>query len=137
MAQEALWVHLPATTLQRLRERAAQSHRTVEDEVREIVTAAVDDDALPADLETELEALQAADDAALWQVAQTSRLSRETSDEIEQLHFKQQREGLTPEEKTHLAALMRQYERAMLLRAQAMALLKGRGHDIAGLLQPL
>jgi plasmid stability protein len=136
MANEMLWVQLPTATLQRLRERAEQSHRTVEEEVRDIVTAAVADDAIPADLEADLEALKTADDAALWQVAQTSRLSPAISEEIEELHFKQQREGLTAEERSHLADLMRQYERAMLLRAQAMALLKGRGHNIAGLLQP-
>lgn len=136
MANEMLWVQLPPATLQRLRERAEQSHRTVEEEVRDIVTAAVADDAIPADLEADLDRLKTADDATLWQVAQTSRLPQAMSDEIEELHFKQQREGLTVEERSHLAALMREYERAMLLRAQAMALLKGRGNSIDGLLQP-
>ena len=43
-------------------------------------------------------------------------------------------EGLTETEAEETASLVRQYERAMLVRAQAVALLKQRGHDISGLL---
>jgi hypothetical protein len=42
--------------------------------------------------------------------------------------------GLTEQQEREAAALIRQYERAMLIRAQAAALLKQRGHDVAGLL---
>jgi hypothetical protein len=54
--------------------------------------------------------------------------------ELEALHLKRQREGLTDVETQTLARLVRQYERAMLVRAQAAALLKQRGYDVAELI---
>jgi hypothetical protein len=54
--------------------------------------------------------------------------------ELEALHLKRQREGLTESETETLARLVRQYERAMLVRAQAAALLKQRGYDVAELI---
>ncbi len=131
-------VYLPDDVYQRLKMRAEQSQQTVEAKVRDIVTAAIADDSIPADLEADVEALKKADDATLWHVAETSRLSQEESDEIEQLHFKQQRgKALTAEERLRLAAGMLHYERAMLMRAEAAALLKERGHNIDKLLRPL
>ena len=65
----------------------------------------------------------------------SSRLPSEVSRELETLHHKQQRKGLTDAEAQTLAALIRQYERLMLVRAQAAVLLKQRGHDVAGLIK--
>jgi hypothetical protein len=53
---------------------------------------------------------------------------------MEQLHLKRQRQGLTGSEAEALAGLVRHYERAMLVRAQAAALLKERSYDVAELL---
>ena len=55
---------------------------------------------------------------------------------LEELNHKRQREGLTAEERQMAEALRHQYERAMLVRAEAMAKLKERGHDISALLEP-
>ena len=54
--------------------------------------------------------------------------------ELEALHFKRQREGLSAAEQSAVDVLVRQYERAMLIRAQATAILKGRNHDLAQLI---
>jgi len=48
--------------------------------------------------------------------------------------FQRQREGLTPAETESAETLIRQYERAMLARAQAAVLLRQRGYDISTLL---
>ena len=72
------------------------------------------------------------DDAELWQAART-RLSEEASAQLEDLHFKRQREGLSESEARMLAELVGHYERSMLIRARAAALLKLRGHDLSGL----
>ena len=72
-------------------------------------------------------------DEALWLVAR-SRLAEEAAAHLEELHLKRQREGLTEAEALTLAGLVRQYERAMLVRAQAAALLRQRGHDVSELL---
>ena len=52
---------------------------------------------------------------------------------LEKLHRKRQREGLTRDEGIALSELVRKYERAMLIRAQAAALLKRRGYDVSKL----
>jgi hypothetical protein len=74
------------------------------------------------------------DDEALWQAAR-SHLAEEAATHLEELHLKRQREGLTPAEDAMVAALVRHYERTVFTRAQAAALLKARGYDIAPLLQ--
>lgn len=136
MANQSVTINLPDDFYQRLKARAESAQRTVEAEVRTIVTAAIADDSVPADVEADVEALKTADDATLWHVAETSRLSQQESEEIEALHFKRQRgETLTDEERLRLAAGTLHYERAMLMRAEAAALLKERGHDIDVLLK--
>jgi uncharacterized protein YnzC (UPF0291/DUF896 family) len=75
------------------------------------------------------------DDSSLWQAART-RLFAAASARLETLHHKRQREGLTAQEEQKRATLVRHYERAMLVRAQATALLKARGHDVTSLLAP-
>jgi hypothetical protein len=74
------------------------------------------------------------DDAALWQAA-TSRLADDVASELQALHDKRDCVGLTANEVQQLAALLRRYKRHMLVRAQAAALLRERGHDGARILE--
>lgn len=90
-------------------------------------------DELPADLAEAILPLSLLDDGSLWRAART-RLSAESAEQLESLHLKRQREGLTEAETQTLSGLVRQYERTMLVRAQAVALLKQRGHDVSQLL---
>ena len=60
----------------------------------------------------------------------------DVSTELEELHFKRQREGLTANEAERAAELVRQYDRKMLLRAEAALLLKERGHDVSEVAAP-
>ncbi|HEU5198940.1 MAG TPA: hypothetical protein VFU32_04845 [Ktedonobacterales bacterium] len=129
MAHQTLTLNIPDDLYSRLEKRAAAAHRTVEAEVLDVVAGAVADEELPADVAEALAALAVADDKTLWQSAR-SRLSQDVSDEIEELHFKRQREGLTDDEKYRLAGLMRQYERVLAIRAEAMGLLTERGYDV-------
>jgi plasmid stability protein len=131
-----LTLHVPETLFTRLKERADQAHRSVEAETLDVLATAVPlAEALPADLAEALEPLGLLDDAALWEAAR-HRLTPEVAAQIDQLHLKQQREGLTEAERQTLAALVRQYEQTMLVRAQAAALLKQRGHDVRDLVVP-
>lgn len=91
------------------------------------------DDKLPDELEQAIAPLFAFDDAALWEAAR-SRLPVDAAERLEALHFKRQREGLTDFETQETELLVRAYERAVLVRAQAAALLKQRGHDVSVLL---
>lgn len=132
---QTLTLSVPEPLYQRLKERAEQTQRSVEAEMLEVlVTAMPEGNGLPQDLEAALAPLALLEDAALWRAAQ-SRLAAEATAQIEELHLKRQREGLTDAETQALAALMQQYERAMLVRAQAARILHQRGHDVAGLVK--
>lgn len=85
-------------------------------------------DELPDDLQQALTPLALLDDAALWRAART-RMPKNAAQRLAVLHAKRQREGLTEQEDQERAHLLRQYERAILVRAQAAALLHERGHD--------
>ena len=127
-------VKLPEQLYLSLRDRAKQSKRTVEAELIEVVAAALPlNNALPDDLAQAVATLDLLDDASLIRAAQ-SRLAAEISNETEQLHLKRQREGLTDQETQQLSVLVRQYERIMLIRARAVALLKQRKYDISTLI---
>lgn len=75
-----------------------------------------------------IEALELLNDDALWRTAR-NHLSDEVRSQLEALNFKQQGERLTPAEKKTLTQLVHQYDRAVLLRAEAARLLMERGHD--------
>jgi plasmid stability protein len=131
---QSVTLRLPDALYQHLKRRAEQAQRAIEDELLDVVAAAVlVDDELPLELSEALSSLALLDDEALWRAART-RLPAEAAEELEGLHLKRQREGISALEAEQTAALLRQYERAMLVRAQAAALLKQRGHDVSVLL---
>ena len=130
---EPLKVHLPEPILGRLKARADQAHRTVEAEILEAVAASVElEDRLPDDLEAALASLPLLDTEDLWRAAR-SHLPGDAVAHLEALHLQRQREGLSKAETETLAGLLREYERSMLVRAEAARLLKHRGHDVAAL----
>lgn len=125
-----LTLQLPEPLYDRLADRARRANRPVEAELLELVAAAVPDQL--ADLTAELPVL---DDDALWRAAR-GRLADEARVRLEELNDLRQRAGLSATESVEADALLRQYETAVLVRAQAAALLRARGHDISGLLRP-
>ncbi len=134
MPAQAITLQLPSPLYEHFKRLAAKARRTVEAEILDAVAhVAPELEDLPPDLSESLSQLEALEDSALWQLAR-SRLSREDSSELENLHFKRQSEGLTPEEKARTNFLVGQYERAIVLRAQAARVLKERGHDVSCLL---
>ena len=135
MATQHVTLDVPDTLYERLRRRAEEAHRSVEDELLHVVATAIPSaDELPPDLDEAVSQLAVLDDAELLGAARAA-MPRDAAAELEQLHLKRQREGLTEAEEQTAAALTRLYERFMLVRAEAAALLAERGHDISGLLQ--
>lgn len=133
MTAHPVTVNIPRPLYARLQERAAQAHRSVEAELLEVLAVAVPAaDDLPSDLAEALAPLPLLDDAALWWAAR-SHLPAEAAAQLEALHLQRQREGLTETEAQTLALLVRQYERAILIRVHAAMLLKQRGHDVGEL----
>jgi plasmid stability protein len=134
MTTHPVTLELPASLYDSLKRRAERANRPVEAELLDVLTAAVPaGEELPDDLAGAVAPLSLLDDEALWRAAR-SNLASEVASQLEDLHLKRQREGLTDAEAQTLSVLVKHYERAMLIRAQAAAILKQRGHDVSGLL---
>ena len=129
----AITVNLPEPVYQRLKERAEQTQRSVEDELVEIaMTIVPEDEKLPADLANTVVALQLLDDKTLWQAART-HLSAKQIGRMEKLHVKRRNDTLTVAEEKELTELIKEYEKAIVLRSEAMGILLERGYDISKL----
>jgi plasmid stability protein len=136
MSVHPITLSLPKSIYNRLRKRAEKSRRSVEMELLDVVAAAIPaSEELPDLLAAAVADLELLDDDALWRAART-RLDSEQSAQMEALHIKRQGEGLSAAEEQTLSGLVFRYERSMLVRAQAAALLKARGHDVSSLLHP-
>lgn len=133
MPTQTLTLEVPEPLYQRLKQRADKTRRSVAEESLQLLSASVPSAELTDELTAALASLLTMDESMLWNAAR-GRLPAEMSNELAMLNGKQQREGLTPAEAERLAELVRQYERQMLLRAQAAVLLKRRGHDVAELI---
>ncbi len=135
MSAQAITLQMPGPLYEHFKRLANQARRTVEAEILDAVTqAAPETEELPPELTESLSQLDALEDEALWQLAR-SRLSRDQSTELEELHLKRQSIGLTPQENARTSFLVAQYERALVLRAHAARVLSERGHDVSCLLQ--
>lgn len=133
VAAQAVTVNLPGPLYERLAKRATKAHRTIEAELVDAVATLPDEsDELPADMAESIAALHLLADEELWRAARQS-LTAEKASEIEELHRKRQRDGLSASEIDALATLMKEYTRIMLVRARSAALLKQRGHDVSEL----
>ena len=131
MTLQTMTLNLPRPLYNRLKQRAEQTRRTVEAELLEAAAVGMRaEEELPADLAQVVASLHFLDDAALWRAAR-SHLPSEAAAELEALHLKRQSAGLTSSEVQTLAGLMHQYERSMLVRAEAAFLLKQRGYDLS------
>jgi len=134
MTVHTVTLNMPSTLYDRIKRRAEQAHRSVEAELLEAVAMAVPAaDELPPELAETISSLAHLDDETLQRAAR-SHFSAEKATELEALHFKRQDEGLTGDEAQRATELTRQYEQAMLIRAQAMALLMQRGYDVSALI---
>jgi len=138
MTTDSITVRVPHPLYERLEERAKLTQRSVEEELVEALaeTVSLVDAPLPMEVEDLIGSLDAMPDDALWQLAYASRLSPAAAIHLEELNLKRQREGLTGDEQRMVEALVHQYERAMVVRAEVMVRLKERGQDIAPLLNP-
>ncbi len=134
MTTRPIMLNLPEILYERIRQRAEQKQHSIETELIEVVTSAVPVvDELPPNFAQAVSPLAFLDDKALERAA-TKPLPKKKYAKLQSLHLKQQREGLDEEETKLLAELMQQYEQAFLVRAQAIEILRQRGHDISGLI---
>jgi hypothetical protein len=128
---------LPDSVLSKLNRAAELTHRSVDEIVAATVEAALTAQVdLPAELEAELAAMRLFSDDALWAATYPS-MSAFEQQRLAQLNEAAQDHALTPAEQAEQQSLLRAYNRSILRRAQALAILKQRGHDVTPARQPL
>ncbi len=131
MIETAITVPLPVGTFQQLENAAHQLKRSVPDVVRELVVREMGEwPALPPDVEAELAAFANLSDEVLWLLAR-STLTKAQQLEVATLNDQAQRGPLTQKEHIRQLKLMDAYDRMLVRRAQAAALLKSRGYDLS------
>ena len=135
MAEQTITLTLPDDLYRRFQEHAALKQRSLEEEVLSLATSALAEDQLPRDIQQAIADLAQQDEVALWKTARNSHLTQEQSETIEELLFKQQREGLTIDEKAQLEQLRHEHDKALLVRARAIGLLQDRGQDVKPLFE--
>lgn len=134
MSTQIVTLEIPAELYTRIMQRAERSKRSVEAEFLDVLTHAVHEpETLPSELAQAIEPLEGLDDVQLWKAAR-ERLANAISAELEALNVKQQRSGLTASEQQRADELGFEYDRVMLVRARAAAILRERGHDVSSLL---
>jgi len=134
MAARAVTLRLPDPLYDQFQSRAERAHRSLEAELLDAVaTVAAAEEELSPDMAKALGDLELLTDEELLRAAR-NRLSEDARSQLEALNVKQQREPLTLAERETLEQLVLQYDQAVLLRAEAVRLLKERGHEVSQLL---
>ena len=131
--QRALTVPVPSETYEPFRARAERARQSVEQAVVQAMQAALAAEAnTAAERQAMLAALESFDSPTLWQLV---RRGAETEDVLvlAALNEKRQRDGLTAAEEAAVQTLIREHDRAVLLRAKALAVLRQRGQDVSAL----
>jgi hypothetical protein len=128
---QTISVELPEPIFRRLRYVADMTHRSVEDVLATTVDAALPPTpGVPTDVADDLAALAVFSDTALWAAAETG-LSPEHQSRLTQLSWDGEARVLTDAETAELTHLIDAYDRAVLRRAKALAILAQRGYDIS------
>ena len=134
MSYQQITISLPERLYQQVEKLSQAKQRSVAEEVVAIVSSALpDQEDIHADLKVELAHLDQLSDEELWRAARVTAPVEKT-DRMQILLDKQQLEGLTAVEREEAELLAHFFDRIMLVRARASALLKSRGHDITSLL---
>lgn len=130
MFMQSITVQLPDNLYQRMRRRARERNRSIEDEVIEVVEQAVTTVA-PSTAEL-LEQLPHLADDDLWRAARL-HVASDRAKRMQRLVWKQQGEGLTAAQEDEAQQLQQHAQQVMLIRAEAAALLVERGFNVDSL----
>jgi hypothetical protein len=131
---QTLTIDLPESVYRQVQRQSHHSQRTVAEEVVAVVTSALPADGkIASDIDDELASMEFLSDEELRHAAR-AQVAQESSERLQFLLEKQQREGLTSVEKTTAESLSHYHDRVMLVRAKAAVLLKRRGRDISTLI---
>jgi hypothetical protein len=129
MSGKSIVLDLPDDLYEQVHLVAAQSQRPIERVVLESLRLLFVPPRSSADLATSLAALSGYSDAQLWAVVY-QRLAWPQSQRLHELSANKKLERLTEDEQHELEDLLSSNDRGMLLRSEALRLLKNRGYDI-------
>jgi hypothetical protein len=134
MGRQTITIAIPEETYEPFRQHAERARQSVEDAVVEAMRAAlVDGDEASAEgRQATLAALALLDTSTLWQMVQRGAENEDVL-LLAALNEKRQRQALTEAEESVVRDLIRRHDRAVLLRAKALALLRQRGEDVSAL----
>ena len=126
MLDKTITVTLPETTLHRLNQAAQLAQRSVDELLATTIEAML---AVPPQLANEWAAMHFLSDEALWQATQPM-LTRTEQARLHELNHLAGERALTESELQEQTALLEAYQRSIVRRSQALAILKLRGHSI-------
>jgi hypothetical protein len=134
MTTPTVSVQVSESLYQRLQRLAHLTNRPVEALIEQTLQAGIPPlpDTLSPEMRDDLLALEALDDDALWQVAQ-SVVSPDQQAQLSHLLEKNKVAPLTTTEEAELTTLQTQADQLMLRKAYAFVLLRWRGHRLPGL----
>ena len=131
MTTQAVTIHFPDSVYQRAQRTARALRKPLEKFLLDTVSFGLPlFDGLPPEIADDMAALTLLNDEALWR-AGSRVLSPSKQEQLNLLLDKQGTEKLTVAERTMLDELLQEYERIVLIRAQAAVLLKQRGYDVS------
>ena len=131
MPSATVSINLPERLFQKLKRVADLTHRSVEDvAVTSLEVALPTDQDLPADIADELAAMRLFSDKVLW-AATTPALTSPEEQHLLHLNMTASERDLTSDENAGQQRLIGVYQRSVIRRAQALAILAQRGHDIS------
>ena len=131
MSETQVTVELPVAVFEQLQVAAREQHRSIREIVRDLVLRELPGlPSLPPDVKTELAAFTGLSNEVLWLLAR-SIMTEAEQQELARLNDEAQRRPLTEAEQVRQQALVEVYDRVLLRRAQAAALLKARGSDLS------
>ncbi len=131
MATQTVTLQLPESLYARLQQAAHATRRSLDDVLLHAVQVGSPprwDDA-PAEFQADMAALDRLDDDALWQFVRSHK-SEEDMERYQELLDKNADSGLSADERDELASLRIEFDRAMLCKVHAAALLRWRGYSV-------
>lgn len=128
MGLKSITLQLPEDVYSAVQEAAEISHRSIEEVLREGIDVFFGD-VSSADMDTLMKQMSTYTDALLWAVVYR-KIPETQSKRLEELNAKTKQGKLTVQEQSEVDQILDLIDRYILLRSQALVLLKDRGHDV-------
>ena len=126
MLEKTITVTLPEATFHRLEQAAQLAHRSVDEMLATTIDVIL---AVSPQLANEWAAMHLLSDEALWHAAKPA-LTPTEQERLHELNHLAGERALTEPELSEQTTLLETYQRSIIRRSQAIAILKLRGHPI-------